>query len=91
MTRPADEVADPDPVVVVGVGQVADAVRAGLGAAEASPVDALVWPAGARRLVVVAPAGEFGTPRARTAAGQRARLARRGRRAGAAAVAAGCG
>ncbi|MGO2741850.1 MAG: hypothetical protein ACTIAP_12710, partial [Cellulosimicrobium funkei] len=30
VTRPADEVADPDPVVVVGVGQVADAVRAGL-------------------------------------------------------------
>ncbi|SDF86815.1 hypothetical protein SAMN04487781_2870 [Cellulosimicrobium cellulans] len=88
-TTPADDVVDRDPVVVVGVGQVADAVRAGLGAAEASPVDALVWPVGARRLVVVAPAGEFGTPRARTDAEQRARLALLGRRAGEAAVAAG--
>ncbi len=78
-----------DPVVVVGVGQVADAVRRGLGAAEASPVDADGWPDGARRLVVVAPAGEFGAPRTKTDAEQRARLALLGRRAGEAAVAAG--
>ncbi|MDF2806993.1 MAG: hypothetical protein K0S43_1939 [Cellulosimicrobium sp.] len=78
-----------DPVVVVGVGQVADAVRRGLGAADASPVDAEGWPDDARRLVVVAPAGEFGAPRARSDADQRARLALLGRRAGEAAVAAG--
>jgi len=81
--------AQDDPPVVVGVGQVADAVRAGLGAPEASPVDPGGWPDGARRLVVVAPAGEFGAPTARTDAEQRARLALLGRRAGEAAVAAG--
>ncbi|QJW37431.1 NAD-dependent epimerase/dehydratase family protein [Cellulosimicrobium protaetiae] len=78
-----------DPVVVVGVGQVADAVRRGLGAADVSPVDPDGWPDDARRLVVVAPAGEFGAPRAKTDAEQRARLALLGRRAGEAAVAAG--
>lgn len=95
--RGEDPTGEPAPpvtgVAVVGVGQVADAVRAGLGVpappeATADPV-ADAWPDGARRLVVVAPAGEFGTPRARTDAEQRARLALLGRRAGEAARAAG--
>jgi len=72
---------------------VADAVRAGLGVREPSPTTsdpvADGWPDGVRRLVVVAPAGEFGTPQGRTDAEQRARLALLGRRAGEAALAAG--
>lgn len=73
---------DPGPeadVVVVGEGQVARAVRDGLGAADAPPrADGAQreWPPHVRRVVVVLPAGEFGSSAARGEAvlGDRERL-----------------
>jgi len=74
--------ARPD-VVVVGHGQVARALRDGLGALGGHDGEP-TWPDGARRAVLVVPAGEFGPPRVRAEPGvsARDRLVEEARRAG---------